>query len=196
MRTGSTGLGSLLSARSCCNSCESGDYILSTCLDQFCWDVVKSSWLPFLQWLYCSLHFFAKDGWSYSVSVWGQLGAVFCPSVQYLFFFCEAFSWMILDSSSFPLFHCGQVFHKLVCPLTWQCSQCPSEVKIQCHAHVYSLFYWRKPCVLTLLLFCQSSSILFQSPRVFHLYLSMSCVSSWSFPTAPVSYTHLRAHET
>ena len=23
--------------------CESGDYILSTCLDQFCWDVVDSS---------------------------------------------------------------------------------------------------------------------------------------------------------
>ena len=42
--------------------CESGDYILSTCLDQFCWDVVNYSWLPFLQWLYCSLHFLAKDG--------------------------------------------------------------------------------------------------------------------------------------
>ena len=28
---------------------ESGDYILSTCLDQFCWDVVGSSRLPFLQ---------------------------------------------------------------------------------------------------------------------------------------------------
>ena len=28
--------------------CESGDYILSTCLDQFCWDVVNSSWLSFL----------------------------------------------------------------------------------------------------------------------------------------------------
>ena len=40
----------------------SGDYVLSTCLNQFCWDVVNSSWLPFLQWLYCSLHFFAKDG--------------------------------------------------------------------------------------------------------------------------------------
>ena len=23
--------------------CESGDYILSTCLDQFCWDVIDSS---------------------------------------------------------------------------------------------------------------------------------------------------------
>ena len=28
---------------------ESGDYILSNCLDQFCWDVVDSSRFPFLQ---------------------------------------------------------------------------------------------------------------------------------------------------
>ena len=28
---------------------ESGDYIRSTCLDQFCWDVIDSSRLPFLQ---------------------------------------------------------------------------------------------------------------------------------------------------
>ena len=47
-----------------------------------------------------------------------QLRAVFCPSVQYLSLFCEAFSWTILDSSRFPLFHSGQVFHQLVCPLT------------------------------------------------------------------------------
>ena len=47
-----------------------------------------------------------------------QLSAVFCPSVQYLSFFCEAFFWAILDSSSFSLFHSGQVFHQLVCPLT------------------------------------------------------------------------------
>ena len=46
-----------------------------------------------------------------------QLRAVFCPSFQYLSFFCEAFSWTILDSSSFPLFHSGQVFHELICPL-------------------------------------------------------------------------------
>ena len=44
--------------------------------------------------------------------------SVFCPSVQYLSLFCEAFSWTILDSSRFPLFHSGQVFHQLVCPLT------------------------------------------------------------------------------
>ena len=47
-----------------------------------------------------------------------QLSAVFCPSVQYLSLFCEAFSWTILDSNRFPLFHSGQVFHQLVCPLT------------------------------------------------------------------------------
>ena len=47
-----------------------------------------------------------------------QLRAVFSPSVQYLSLFCEAFSLTILDSSCFPLFHSGQVFHQLVCPLT------------------------------------------------------------------------------
>ena len=70
-------------------------------------------------------------GWSSSVSVWGQFStdgsllvlwlyssAVFCQSFQHLSFFCEAFSWTILDSSSCPLFHSGQVFHKSVCPLT------------------------------------------------------------------------------
>ena len=47
-----------------------------------------------------------------------QLRAVFWPLVQYLSFFCEAFSLAILDSSSFLLFHSGQAFHQLVCPLT------------------------------------------------------------------------------
>ena len=73
-----------------------------------------------------------RIGWSSSLSCWGtvqywwistglvivQLRAVFCPSDQYFSFFCEAFSRMTLDSSSFPLFHSGQVFHVLVCPLT------------------------------------------------------------------------------
>ena len=95
-------------------------------------DFVNSSWFPFLQWLYCSLHFFAKDGvvilcvclgtvqyWWISIGlVIVKLSSVFCPSVHYLSFFCEAFSWTILDSSSFFLFHSGQVFHELVYPLT------------------------------------------------------------------------------
>ena len=133
LRTGSTGLAFLLSASSCCRtSFESCDYVLSTFLDHFCWDVVDSSWFFSLQWLYCSLHFFAKDGlvvlcvclrtvqyrWI-SVSlviVW--LRAVFCSPVQYLSFFCQAFSRTILDSNSFPFFHSSQVFHKLICPLT------------------------------------------------------------------------------
>ena len=35
-----------------------------------------------------------------------QLREVFCPSVHYLSFFCEAFSWTILDSIvAFPLQH-------------------------------------------------------------------------------------------
>ena len=47
-----------------------------------------------------------------------QLRVVFCPSVPYLSFFCQPFSWTILNSSSFPLFHSSQVFHDLVCSLT------------------------------------------------------------------------------
>ena len=39
-------------------------------------------------------------------------------TVQYLSLLCEAFSGMILDSSHFPLFHSGQVFHQLVYPPT------------------------------------------------------------------------------
>ena len=75
---------------------------------------------------------FAKDGvvalcfclgtvqyWWISIGfVVVQLRAVFCPSVQHLSLFCETFSWTILDSSRFPLFHSGQVFHQFVCPLT------------------------------------------------------------------------------
>ena len=60
--TGSMGLDTFLSAKFCCRLLWERDYILSTCLDQFCWDVVGSSWLPFLQLLYCSLHFSWKHG--------------------------------------------------------------------------------------------------------------------------------------
>ena len=42
--------------------------------------------------------------------------------------------------------------------IPWQCSWCPYEQKIRRPAHVYPLFHWRKPCVLPLLLFRQSSS--------------------------------------
>ena len=94
-----------------------GDYCFFTCLDQFYWDVVNSSWLPFLQWLYCSLHFCVcvKDelvflcvclgtvqySWISTGLVIAEFRAVFCQSVQYLSFFCKAFSWTVLNSSSF-----------------------------------------------------------------------------------------------
>ena len=42
-----------------------------------------------------------------------QFSAVFYPSVQYLVFFSEAFSWTILNCSNFTLFHSGQVFPKV-----------------------------------------------------------------------------------
>ena len=38
-------------------------------------------------------------------------------SVQWLSFFCKAFSRTVFDSSTFSLFQKGQVFHELVCPL-------------------------------------------------------------------------------
>ena len=133
LRTGSTVLAVLLSARSCRRlSWEQwlhplhllGPALLGCCRLQLSF--------PFLQWFYCSLHFFAKDGvvilcvclgtfqyWWISIGlVTVLLRAVFCPAAEYLSFFSEALSWTILDSSSFPLFHSGQVFHELVCPLT------------------------------------------------------------------------------
>ena len=79
---------------------ESSDYILSTCLDQFCWDDVDSRWLPFLMDLHWPCSCIAQS------------------NVQFLILFCEAFSWTIFNSSWFPLFHSGQIFYQLVCPLT------------------------------------------------------------------------------
>ena len=119
LRTGSTRLAILQSARSFCRvSWERwlhplhllGPVLLGCCRLQ------RTS---LLQWLHCSLHFFAKDGivilcdclgtvqyWWISVGlVIVQLRAVFCPSVQCISFFCEALSWTILDNSSFPSFH-------------------------------------------------------------------------------------------
>ena len=62
LRTGSMGL-AISSLPDLIADCREGSYyILSTCLGQFCWDVVDSSRLTFLKRLYYSLHFFAKDG--------------------------------------------------------------------------------------------------------------------------------------
>ena len=51
-----------------------------------------------------------------------HLRAVFYPSVQYLLFFCEAFSRTILESISFPLFHCGQDSHSRAGMPSYRCS--------------------------------------------------------------------------
>ena len=57
---------------------ESGYYILSTCSDQFCWDVVDSSRLPFLQIMYCNPNFSAKLGLRYkSFTSWYALLLLF-----------------------------------------------------------------------------------------------------------------------
>ena len=70
--------------------------------------------------------------------------------------------------------------------IPWQCSQCPCEQEIQRNARVYPLLHWRKPCVLPLLLFCQSSSISFHTVQGCSIYrnLPISCVCSCSFPAA------------
>ena len=59
----------------------------------------------------------SRDGPALMDLHWSCDCTVFCPSVQYLSFFFKAFSCTILDSSSFSLFHSGQVFHEMVCPL-------------------------------------------------------------------------------
>ena len=122
LRTGCMRLAILQSARSYCRLSREqwihplhlhGPVLLGCC---------RLSRLPFLQWLYCSLHFFAKDVvvcvslgtvqyWWISIGLLiVQLSAVFCPSVQYLSFFYEAFSWSILDGRSFSLFHSFKSF--------------------------------------------------------------------------------------
>ena len=107
---------------------------------------------PFFNDCSCSLNFSAKGGvvilcaclgtvqyWWISVGIIVvQLRAVFCPSVQYLSFFCEAFSWTTLDSSSFSLFHSGKVFQKLVCPLTVVLPQIFSNLTTQ---YSYPVFF-------------------------------------------------------
>ena len=82
-----------------------------------------------------------------------------------------------------------------LCNIPWQCSRCPCEPEIQCHAHVYPLFLWRKSCVLPLLLFPQSSSISFHRVQgcstcacPFHVFIpgaslqllvSLYCMCQW-----------------
>ena len=72
-----------------------------------------------------------RIGWSSSVSVWGQSSTDGSPLVLWLYSSVQysvigsiylvllwGISLPVLDSSSFSLFHSGQVFHELVCPLT------------------------------------------------------------------------------
>ena len=73
-----------------------------------------------------------RMGWSSSVSIWVQFSTDGSPLALWLynseqnsvhrFSICRSsvrhFPETILDSSRFPLFHSGQVFHQLVCPLT------------------------------------------------------------------------------
>ena len=182
------------------NCHETSDYFFSTCLDQLCWDVVNSSWLPFLQWSHCSFPLFAKDGlvvlcvclgtvqhcWISISLVITQLRAVFCQSVQYLSVFWKAFSWTVLDSSRFPLFYSGQVFHELV----WPPAVALPRTFFQSHHNVLlsSFFFFAffpftswcccsSPCISQILQvricsfsvvsFCRTDQEFLQWPRVF-----------------------------
>ena len=135
------------------------------------WQGSASDVFWYLQWLYCSLYFFAKDRvvilcvclgtvqyWWISIGlVVVQLKAVFCPTVQYLSLFCEAFSWTILDSSRFPLFHSSQVFHQLVCPLTVVLLKiCFSLTTLFSYPLFFSLFHAPLDVVVHFLVFLSS----------------------------------------
>ena len=76
---------------------------------------------------------------------------------QYLSLFCEAFSWAILDSSYFPLFHCGQVFYQFVCPLTVVLLQIFFNLTtLFPYPVLYSLFHASLDVVVHFLVFCSS----------------------------------------
>ena len=168
-----------------------------------------------------------RMGWSSSVSVWvqlstngsslalSQLRAVFCPSVQYLPLFREAFSWTILDSSRSPLFHSGKVFHQLVCPLTVVLPQIffslttlfsypvffslfHAPLDIVVHFLVFLRSFRFESFLLLVLSFCRTDQIFLQWPRVFSsddvcqgshwLFQSLLC---WSMQSYFLTYCRL-----
>ena len=65
-----------------------------------------------------------------------------------------------------------------------QCSRCPCEKEIQCHARLSSFVLKKTSCPSSVVVLPEVFHLISQSPRVFHLYLPISCVSSWSFLSA------------
>ena len=122
----------------------------------------------------CVCLFTVQYWWIFIGLVIVQLRAVFCPSVQYLCFFCETFSWTFLDSSSFPLFHSGQAFHEFVRPfsvvlpqiffsLTTQFSRCVwsgTLTHYNASMHVFS-YVLEHSCIIDKALFFMSLVLLY-----------------------------------
>ena len=79
-----------------------------------------------------------RMGWSSSVSVWGQFSTDGSPLALWLYSSEQysvhrfSISRSSVDGSSFPLFHSGQVFRELVCPLTVVLPQICFSVSLHC----------------------------------------------------------------
>ena len=109
-----------------------------------------------------------------------QLSAVFCPSVQYLSFFCEAFSWTILDKSSFLSVSNGRLSRLGMPSLDFLHSH--YTVLLSSFLLPLSCISWccSLPCIsqilkvqiisFSILSFCQTDQEFLQWPRVFFFW--------------------------
>ena len=129
---------------------KSGDYVLSTCLDLFRWDVVNPSWLPFLQWLYCSLHWWISIGLAIV-----QCNAVFWSLIQYLSFFSfPERSWIVIAFLCFTVFMSFTSWYALlVCCSAPDCVQSYYIILLSSFLLPFSFTSW---CSVYFLVFLRS----------------------------------------
>ena len=104
--------------------------------------------------------------------------------------FCEAFTWTIFNSSRFPLFHRGQFFHELVCPLTVALPQIFFSVLISSFLLPFSCTSWcccSLPWIshflqvwifsFSVLSFCRTDQEFLQWPRSFFSWRCLPRIS-------------------